>query len=118
MQFWQSVFFYSPYIIVALLGVTGHTLTKMLKYEKTKPDFSIRLWFCTNRISTILSVVLTIAAVFMYYELNQLTYISAFISGYFCDSIFRNGLDIQRAKTYQFDSNAEDEPTDQPSKPT
>jgi hypothetical protein len=76
---------YIAYFIIGLLGLISHFLKQKVKGQTIH---SITDWFIKNPKETLLSLIAFVVSFVVLTQTGGLTYISCFLSGYCCDSIF------------------------------
>ena len=79
--------------LMGLFGVFAHFLKSKIKGQTTA---AIKNYFLTHNRDTLLALICYIAAFVVLYELKELSFLTAFMAGYTCDTFFsrmeKNGL--------------------------
>ena len=79
-----------PYFGIALFGSLAHIMAKLAKLEK-ESKWSWKKWKKKNTFATILSVMLSLAGVFLLQSTGALSLVTVFLMGYTGDSMVKNG---------------------------
>ena len=78
------------YLFLSLLGVTCNILLKIIKSQKARNNFSMKIWFEKNWAMTLLSIVAATATIFSLYPMDQLNATVALGTGLGIDSIIKS----------------------------
>lgn len=73
--------------LLGLLGLTTHFLKRKIKGQTVR---AIKNYFKGNLKDTIIAVIAFIVSFAILVQTGELSYLSAFLTGYACDSIFNN----------------------------
>jgi len=76
---------YIGYFFLGLLGLLTHFLKKKITGQTLE---SIKEWFVNHPKDAILSVVAFIISFLVFHGAGELSYLTSFMAGYMCDSIF------------------------------
>lgn len=87
------------YMLLGLLGVGGHVFAKMSKWETEGKSITLKKYWSTSKWRTISGVIATLATIGILFQAEQMSWGTAFLSGYFFDSALRNSTKALGFKT-------------------